>query len=354
MTFKNVRLFFGCLGLGLLSPAVGFGSELHIKVGDQEWKVADTLCRRDPISKKCQSPATQEAGEDLHVSFLDLSSRMAEVLVENIQQEGDRKLPSIWSWPSYVRFPYQGLAEFLNRVGTAGVDSTEEIPQPDLSETPSTLVHAWIYIQRFKNRFPRYQISEENLYRLTLGAVLVAQKYIQDYIYWNIDMSTAMGLRRRDLDSLEIEFLRAIEWKLCVSRQEYLNAVQFLLNHEVQGIWQTQCLSVPEGGFQKGMWKIQDARLVFYTDTYSDSTCSGNYRRKTQDFGGLVVQRAFMNGHSIQYMRLAPFHLFQVFARVGSDIYVGGFERTLEDAQDAFRRSTLRFQFVGPQTRDRP
>ena len=91
----------------------------------------------------------------------------------------------------------------------------------------STLVIALIYIDRLLEN-QNIKLSKYNVYRILLSAILLAIKYNEDEIYDNSYFAKVFGIKNKELNKLENEFLNLIEFKLFISKktfQSYSNEI---------------------------------------------------------------------------------------------------------------------------------
>jgi hypothetical protein len=66
-------------------------------------------------------------------------------------------------------------------------------------------------------------------YRLILTAVLLTSKFYNDIFYGNHFVAYVGGVSRDELNLLEIEFLKFLDWKLWVDPSEYDNYLKGLI-----------------------------------------------------------------------------------------------------------------------------
>jgi hypothetical protein len=60
------------------------------------------------------------------------------------------------------------------------------------------------------------------MYRLILTAVLVATKFYNDIFYGNNFIAYLGGVHLKEINRLEVEFLRLINFKLMIEHSEYI------------------------------------------------------------------------------------------------------------------------------------
>ena len=91
----------------------------------------------------------------------------------------------------------------------------------------STLIIALIYIDRIckKNGIV---LSKYNIHRLLFTSILIAIKYNEDIICDNLYYSKIAGVTKKELQVLEYEFLKIIDFDLFVSNKIYQTYYDFL------------------------------------------------------------------------------------------------------------------------------
>ena len=82
-----------------------------------------------------------------------------------------------------------------------------------------------------KNILGPKHILLTNCYRLILTSVLVTSKFYNDVFYGNHFVAYIGGIDLSEMNILEIDFLKHIEWKLWVDLTEYDNYMKALVVH---------------------------------------------------------------------------------------------------------------------------
>jgi len=108
-----------------------------------------------------------------------------------------------------IRAPQLSIGDYLARISTYFQCSNE------------CFVLALIYIDRIVKLHPEFTISSLNIHRLLVTSVMLAAKFFDDVYYSNSYYAKVGGVRTPELNALEAQFLRLIEWKLHVFPQEY-------------------------------------------------------------------------------------------------------------------------------------
>ncbi|CAO3673437.1 unnamed protein product [Umbelopsis ramanniana] len=87
-----------------------------------------------------------------------------------------------------------------------------------------------IYIDRVCERQPQFTISSLTVHRFLITAVTVSAKALCDSYCTNSHYAKVGGISTRELNSLELEFLRLIDWRLAatgpVLQQYYVNLIK--------------------------------------------------------------------------------------------------------------------------------
>lgn len=82
-------------------------------------------------------------------------------------------------------------------------------------------VFSLIYIDRIVKLHPEFTICDLNIHRLVVTSVMLAVKFFDDVYYSNAYYAKVGGIRTREANALETQFLRLIDWRLHVTTQEY-------------------------------------------------------------------------------------------------------------------------------------
>ncbi|XP_075644076.1 cyclin-U2-2-like [Castanea sativa] len=82
---------------------------------------------------------------------------------------------------------------------------------------PSVYVVAYVYIDRFCQTNPGFRINATNVHRLLVTTIMVASKYVEDMNYRNSYFARVGGLTTEELNTMELEFLFLMKFKLHVN-----------------------------------------------------------------------------------------------------------------------------------------
>jgi len=97
--------------------------------------------------------------------------------------------------------------------------------------TSETYILALIYIDRIIQKRCDFFITSLNVHRLLITSVLVASKYFDDVFYNNAHYSRVGGVPGPEMNSLELEFLRLIDYNLNVSLEVFHSYSNELTKH---------------------------------------------------------------------------------------------------------------------------
>jgi hypothetical protein len=82
-------------------------------------------------------------------------------------------------------------------------------------------VYAIIYVDRILRVNKSFKLSELNVHRIFFTALVVASKFYDDEYYSNSWYGRVGGVCAKELNILEVTFLKLIQFRLTVSPQEY-------------------------------------------------------------------------------------------------------------------------------------
>ncbi|CAH1416096.1 unnamed protein product [Lactuca virosa] len=82
---------------------------------------------------------------------------------------------------------------------------------------PSVYVVAYVYIDRFCRLLPEFRITGRNVHRLLITTIMVASKYVEDMNYRNSYFARVGGITTKEMNTLELEFLFLMNFKLHVN-----------------------------------------------------------------------------------------------------------------------------------------
>lgn len=108
-----------------------------------------------------------------------------------------------------VRAPQLSIHEYLMRIAKYFQCSNE------------CFVLCLVYIDRIVKLHPEFTICNLNIHRLLVTSVMLAAKFFDDIYYSNAYYAKVGGIRIKEVNALETQFLRLIDWRLHVSPEEY-------------------------------------------------------------------------------------------------------------------------------------
>eukprot|EP00928_Gymnodinium_smaydae_P039236 TRINITY_DN26842_c0_g1_i1.p1 TRINITY_DN26842_c0_g1~~TRINITY_DN26842_c0_g1_i1.p1 ORF type:complete len:218 (+),score=43.56 TRINITY_DN26842_c0_g1_i1:141-794(+) len=78
-----------------------------------------------------------------------------------------------------------------------------------------------VYIDRIVKLQPDFWICDLNIHRILATASMLAVKFFDDIYYSNAYYSKVAGIRLREANNLEAQFLALVDWRLHVTPEEY-------------------------------------------------------------------------------------------------------------------------------------
>ena len=82
-------------------------------------------------------------------------------------------------------------------------------------------VLALVYIDRLIKRHSDFSVTQFNVHRLLVTAVMLAAKFFDDLYYSNGYYAKVGGVKCSELNVLEVHFLRMVDWRLAVTTEEF-------------------------------------------------------------------------------------------------------------------------------------
>ena len=115
------------------------------------------------------------------------------------------------------KVPHIGLDKYLQRI------------YKYVKCSPICYIVALIYIDRaiqrnqyfFLTKFNAHRSFSVYSFRLIMASLILAIKFCDDTFFSNIFYSKVAGVSCREMNSLEAELLKMIDYELCVSSEEY-------------------------------------------------------------------------------------------------------------------------------------
>jgi hypothetical protein len=99
----------------------------------------------------------------------------------------------------------------------------------------STLVMALIYIDRLCS-YSNYIITDKNIHRVIFVSIITSIKYNEDDIYTNGFYAKVGGVSKQELNLLEVEFSKMIEYRLFVKEELYFQYRAYLKQYKQEKV----------------------------------------------------------------------------------------------------------------------
>merc|ERR1719487_223256 len=112
-------------------------------------------------------------------------------------------------WVCRITSAQLSICDYLSRISTYFQCSHE------------CFVLALVYIDRIVKLHPEFTICNLNIHRLLVTSVMLAVKFFDDVYYSNAYYAKVGGVKLKEVNALQAQFLQLIDWKLHVSPQEY-------------------------------------------------------------------------------------------------------------------------------------
>jgi len=133
-------------------------------------------------------------------------SAMADVLTHLASMAGR---PQLMTKFHCVRAPQLSIREYLIRLDRYFECSRE------------CFILSLAYMNRVRKLHPEFNISPMSIHRLLVTSVMLAVKFFDDRYYSNAFYAKVGGVRTREVNVLEAQFLQLINWRLHVPLEEY-------------------------------------------------------------------------------------------------------------------------------------
>jgi hypothetical protein len=131
---------------------------------------------------------------------------LKDVLMDNKRTRPDESKPDPFKAKAK---PSVGVRDYIDRI----------LRYTKIEE--STLIISLIYIDRLCEYY-NYFITDRNIHRVILIAVVLAIKYNEDDLYSNNYFAKVGGVAVQELNYLEIQFLKMINYKLFIKEDTYV------------------------------------------------------------------------------------------------------------------------------------
>ncbi|KAH9315161.1 hypothetical protein KI387_023788, partial [Taxus chinensis] len=136
--------------------------------------------------------------------ILSVVSALVERVVVRNERQGDKVGVKLGIFDGR-RIPEMSIEQYLGRIFKYAHCS------------PSVIVVAYAYIDRFIQLNSGFLITSLNVHRLLITSVMLAAKFLDDMNYNNAYYAKVGGLSTQDINNLEIEFLFMLDFRLQVT-----------------------------------------------------------------------------------------------------------------------------------------
>merc|ERR1719506_2189824 len=89
-----------------------------------------------------------------------------------------------------------------------------------------------VYIRRMVERSSHFVVTELNVHRLLLAALVVAAKFQDDSYLSNTHYAKVGGVSVHELAKLEAHFMKMLDWRAHVTADEYNNCFNCVRNKD--------------------------------------------------------------------------------------------------------------------------
>ncbi len=132
----------------------------------------------------------------------------------------------------YLGYLWRPLIFFFSIIDTYMVTCFRIVKYSPCS--PECYIIALIYIDRVMQRNQTLVLSSLNVHRLLLTSIMVAVKFCDDSTYNNAYYARVGGIGAAELNRLELDFLRRINWALAVPPPLFHRYHTELLKHNAR------------------------------------------------------------------------------------------------------------------------
>jgi hypothetical protein len=95
-----------------------------------------------------------------------------------------------------------------------------------LKTDSSTYIVANILIERLVKLNPGLHVTPLNIHRLLATAITLTEKVLNDFYWRNTDYAIVGAIANEELNALEVEFIKGINYDLKVGKEEYENSAK--------------------------------------------------------------------------------------------------------------------------------
>jgi len=100
--------------------------------------------------------------------------------------------------------------------------------------SPTCLVSAFYLLERLAKKDKKYAITTLNVHRLLLVTLLISVKFLEDMSYDSLHFSNVGGIHVKELNRLELEILRELDFNVNISLEDFNRFEDSLLEEALQ------------------------------------------------------------------------------------------------------------------------
>mmetsp|Transcript_10852 Transcript_10852/g.19627 ORF Transcript_10852/g.19627 Transcript_10852/m.19627 type:complete len:277 (-) Transcript_10852:1321-2151(-) len=100
--------------------------------------------------------------------------------------------------------------------------------------SPTCLVSAFYLLERLAKKDKKYAITTLNVHRLLLVTLLISVKFLEDMSYDSLHFSNVGGIHVKELNRLELETLRELDFNVNISLEDFNRFEDSLLEEALQ------------------------------------------------------------------------------------------------------------------------
>jgi hypothetical protein len=166
----------------------------------------------------------EDGGEEISVSSGEMSTTNQGVSASSVAAYLD-KLISEMASKSAVKGKKAAALPILERFDSSKIPQISLFKYVErlknLGHCETSFLFALIYIDRIISADSTFALTERNVHRLFFTCTIVAEKFMNDDVYFNSYYALVGGVHLREMNRLEAILLHALMWRLGVSQEEY-------------------------------------------------------------------------------------------------------------------------------------
>lgn len=186
------------------TSAPASGDTTDAAVSDKSAKAKDPASAekqaetQGPIAKVVSDSKT----EDLIAS---LAATYASMIAMTAETKGSQRVTPFHA----IRAPAISVPDYMKRLFTY------------FKCSEACLLTSLIYIDRVMKLHPGFQVSERCIHRVLATSLVLSAKFNDDVYYSNAYYAKVSGLSLKEMNTLEVFFLKAVNWSVSITTQEY-------------------------------------------------------------------------------------------------------------------------------------